>query len=508
QEALSALQEQTAESNRYDYFPLASIQQQTELGANLFQTVLAFENYNSGQEDTREKDFLRPLVMREEHFDEINPSAYILDGQLTFRISFRPSKYREREIQRVLGLFRTLAEGIVRHPEQPLSSLARLNPEEREEMLRLSRGEELEYNKEETWLDLFQSHAKNTPEKTAVVDSKGAFTYGELERASDSIAAWLLEKGVKEGSFVALKMGRVKEFLASVIAVHKVGAGYVPIDPEYPEERTRYMLEDSEAKAVLTEETVAEALAKYPEGASVNHATPAGCAYMIYTSGSTGTPKGAVISHRALRAYAAWMQAEFHITEASIHAVHASFSFDGSIIDTIPLLAAGGTIHILSAELRMDMEGMRDYFAKNRVESVFLTTRLGMAMVNQYPDAPLRRLMMGGEKLLPCKKTDIQLVNGYGPTEFTVYSSYHVINWQEGQNIPIGRPAPNTCSFICDPCGQLLPQGMAGELFLAGNQIADGYWRRPELTARSFVDCPFLPGQKMYRTGDLARYNE
>ncbi|MBQ7477703.1 MAG: amino acid adenylation domain-containing protein, partial [Selenomonadaceae bacterium] len=508
QEALAALQEQTAESNRYDYCPLTSIQQQTELGVNLFQTVLGFENYNSGNEDIREEDFLRPLVMREEHFDEINPSAYIQDGQMHLRISFQPSKYREKEIRRVLDLFKTLAEGIVRHPERPLSALARLNLEEREEMLRISRGEKLAYNQKETWLDLFLHHAKNTPEKTAVVDSRGAFTYGDLDRASDSIAIYLLKNGVVAGDFVALKMGRVKEFFAAVIAVHKVGAAYVPVDPEYPEERIRYMLEDSEAKAVLTAETVAETLAKYPEAESVNRAAPEGRAYMIYTSGSTGRPKGVVQSHRSLRALVAWMLDKFDIAEESVHAEHPSFSFDASLMDLFCPLSAGGTLHIFSEALNRDMAEMKEYMVGHHISMATFSTQIGMAMVNQYPELPLRYLMMGGEKMLPCKRTNIRLINGYGPTEFTVCSSYHLVDQERDADIPIGRPVPNTYSFICDTYGHLLPQGMAGELCLAGSQIAEGYWKQPELTEKSFVACSFLPGQKMYRTGDLARYNE
>ncbi|MBQ9616539.1 MAG: AMP-binding protein, partial [Selenomonadaceae bacterium] len=260
--ALSALQKQTADSNRYDYCPLASIQQQTSLGSSLFQTVLAFENYNSGDDDSWDLGYglLKPLVLREEIFDDICPSAYIMEGRLYLDISFRPSKYREGDIRRVLGLFRTLAEEIVRHPEKPLSSLALLNPTETEEMLCLSRGETLDYDTSETWIDLFLRHVQDTPDKIAAVDSEGAFTYRELDIASNSIAAYLLEKGAAANDFVAIQMGRVKEFLVAVIAVHKVGAAYVPIDPEYPEERIAYMLEESEARTVLTEETVAEAM--------------------------------------------------------------------------------------------------------------------------------------------------------------------------------------------------------------------------------------------------------
>ena len=165
-------------------------------------------------------------------------------------------------------------------------------------------------------------------------------------------------------------------------------------------------------------------------------------------------------------------------------------------------------MHILADELRKDPAAMDRYIREHGITGMTVSTQIGMALINQFPDMPIRFMMMGGEKMLPCEKTDIQLINGYGPTEFTVCSSYHTVNQEKDLNIPIGRPVPNTWSLICDDCGRLLPRGMAGELCLAGPQIAEGYWKRPDLTEKVFVDCPWLPGEKMYRTGDLARYNE
>ena len=428
------------------------------------------------------------------------------EADYVLAVEYDGRRYCRADMESFANMVKHTALGLVK--EKYVKDIRLISAEEGKEILSLSAGETLEYNQEETWLNLFLEHGRNIPDKTAVVDSEGAFTYGELEHVSNSIAAYLLEKGVATGDFVALKMGRVKEFLAAVIAVHKAGAAYVPIDPAYPKERIAYILKDSEARLALTEETVAKAMAERANAEPVNHATPEGRAYMIYTSGSTGKPKGVVQSHRSLRALVAWRLAKLGITENSVHAEHASFSFDTSLNDLISPIAAGGTLHIIPEEMRRDMAGMKEYFVKNCVDAITLSTQIGMAMLNQYPDMPLRYLMMGGEKMLPCKKTAIRLINEYGPTEFTVCASYHAVDQERDLDIPIGRPVPNTWAFICDPCGQLLPRGVMGELCLAGNQLAEGYWKKPELTARSFVPCPFLPGQKMYRTGDLARYNE
>ena len=217
-----------------------------------------------------------------------------------------------------------------------------------------------------------------------------------------------------------------------------------------------------------------------------------------------------VQSHRSLCAFATWRQHAFSIGPDSIHAVHPSFSFDASLDDLICPLFAGGEVHIFSDELRRDMDGMAEYIRAHHINGLTMSTRIGMAMVNQYPELALRYLMMGGEKMLPCAKTGIKLLNGYGPTEFTVCSSFHVVDQDRDTDIPIGRPVPNTWSFVCDAYGNLMPQGMAGELCLAGPQIAEGYWKKKELTEERFVPCRVVDGveMKMYRTGDLARYNE
>ena len=173
---------------------------------------------------------------------------------------------------------------------------------------------------------------------------------------------------------------------------------------------------------------------------------------------------------------------------------------------------------------------MRDYIADHHINAISLSTQIGMALINQYPEMELRYCVIAGEKMLPCAKTGIRLINGYGPTEFTDLSSYHVVDQEKDTgNIPIGRPVANTWSFICDGYGNLLPQGMPGELCLAGPQMGEGYWRKEKETREKFVPCTFLKdkaalsGQnldagdregdfpselKMYRTGDLARYNE
>ena len=505
---LRTLQQQAAESSAYDFCPLAEIQNQTELGRELLQSVIAFENYGGGSEEqTPQRSFeLNVIDLGEENFDELNQNSFIdSEGRLVMNIVFNNHHYREQDIQRVLQMFKVLVEGMVAQPDAPLCTLPRMNADDMARTVTLSQGETLAYNADETWVDMFQQRVREHPDNISVVDRTSQLTYKELDELSDRVAAWLLAKGVNAGDFVAIKMGRVKEFVVAVLGINKTGAAYVPVDPEYPQDRIEYMLEDSEAKVVIDEDTMLQISAS---GSFKSLATPTTPCYMIYTSGSTGKPKGVVISQASVRACAAWNIKAFCLDATKKNLHHPSFSFDASTFDLFYPLAAGAEIHILDNELRKDMDGMARYISEHHITGMTQSTAIGMALLNQY-DLDIEYIMLGGEKFLPVKKTTTKLFNGYGPTEFTCCSSYHVIDQDKDIDIPIGRAVPNSASFICDMNGNLLPQGVAGELCLAGVQIAQCYWHRPELTAEKFCDRQFGDRTfKVYRTGDLARYNE
>ena len=291
---LAALHQQALSTGAFDYCSLADIQQATGSDA-LALSLLSLENCGDGKTLPKKKEHPRDMV-------SVDATTHA-DGSLSITIAFDPVRYRKVEAERWIALMENYILRAIEALEQPLVSLPTMNTEDQAAVLALSKGETLEYDRSQTWIDLFKENVAHTPNKVAVVAENGSYTYGELDRASDSVAALLLENGVtSEGGFVAIKMGRVKEFLAAVIGVQKTGAAYVPVDPGYPKERIAFMLEDANALAVLTEETVAQALEEHPDVEPVNHAAPEKTAYMIYTSGSTGKPKGVVQSHRSLLA--------------------------------------------------------------------------------------------------------------------------------------------------------------------------------------------------------------
>ena len=513
-EMLRTLSSQAAAGNNHDFCPLSEIGAQTDLGGRLVQSVIAFENYNSGGDDTGLSALsfgCSPVLLKEENFDEINVKAFENDdSSLALSVTFNNRHYRKVEIERILELFRVFAVGISENPDEPLCALSRLSSEGITEMLAISRGIDIEYDRTRTWVDMFMDHARENPDNIAVVDRNGSLTYSQLDQISENIAAYLVRNNVNVNDFVAVKMTRRKEFAAAVIGVNKAGAAYVPIDPEYPEDRIAFMLEDCGAKMVLSDDNIDEASSPAENAQRIGTlADPETNAYMIYTSGSTGKPKGVLLKQRAITACAAWNIPEFGLDSTKRNLHHPSFSFDASTFDLFYPLAAGAQIHFLDEQLRRDLDKIADYIRINEITGMTISTAVGMALLNQQ-EINLDYIMLGGEKFVPVKKSNTRLYNGYGPTEFTVCSSFHIIDQEKDIDIPIGRAVPNSYSMICDSDGHILPKGIAGELCLAGVQISEGYHNRPEQTAKAFtyLSDDALGGNRIYRTGDLARYNE
>ena len=512
---LRELFRQDEESHAYDFCPLSDIQQRSALGSDLFQTVYAFENYNSG--DSEEKSLLdlsftvKPLMIKEEIFDEIIPAAYIDGGQLCMRITYNTKLYRSAEIRRVLDLFETFIREMTEHPDDALCTLARLNENGAKEVLEASYGETMEYDTSKTWIDIFQDFARSDPGHRAVVDSTGSFTYEELDRKSDKFASWLCTQGVQVNDFVVIKMNRVKEFVLAMLGIQKAGAAYIPIAPEYPQERISYMIEDSKAKMIVDEQVVADALSSNAEETFVSKATNDTLAYMIYTSGSTGLPKGTMIPHRALTNFAHFYRIYTGQNKDSRVIIHTNFAFDASLKDLVPVFTAGGELHVLSEEVRKDLDLVRSYIKDHKITGCNFVTQVAHIITDETICLPMDYMTMGGEKLVHIPNITGNVFNTYGPTEFTIDALFHKVDKNHAyDDIPIGRPIPNLRCFIVDPAGNLVPKGVRGELCLAGVQIAKGYWQLPEKTAEVFKPLT-LPGGEtidVYHTGDLCRMDE
>lgn len=448
-------------------------------------------------------------------------------NHLTLISEYHSNAYSNAYVKRLMlsyiHLVKTFAT--VSDCDIPLSHLPLLSPDDRQTLLTMGCGEALNGNLSETFITKFRHWASLTPDATAVVDKYTSFTYSELDRQSDCLAASLVKAGVVNDSIVALMLPRRKEFLLAILAVFKAGGAYVSLDNEYPQARIDFMLNDLDIKYLITTSELAEErnIGMHDERRClimldqfdfsvivppIDFSRPQSLAYIIYTSGTSGNPKGVMVEHHSLSAMLTWLIQMEGLKSGDKCALHSSFSFDASVPDLFGPLICGAQVHVIPSSLRYDMGAFSRYLASNNFAGLTMSTQVGMELLESF-DLTLRYLFLGGESLHVNRKTPVKVINGYGPTEFTVCSSYHIVDQdRDHDSIPIGRPVPGSWSLVIGPEGDLVPWGAMGELCLVGHQLARGYWQSEQQTREKFVDCPFLPDERMYRTGDLVQWNQ
>jgi amino acid adenylation domain-containing protein len=355
--------------------------------------------------------------------------------------------------------------------------------------------------------------AQANPDALAIESEQGSLTYGELWRRSGEAARGLAAAGVTPGSVVCVRMPRAPEQIVALLAVLRAGAAYLPLDPDYPEQRLAEIAVDSGAALVLT------ALAELPRGdAELPAVDPDDVAYVIYTSGSTGKPKGVMVSHRSAANIVHWGQSRMPLRPTDRMLGKTPFTFDISVWEIFGTLAAGATLVLAAPGRHRDSSYVGRLIADAGITVThFVPSMLrGVLAVPGLPAWPALRLILAGGEALPAELArrlaghcPVPVENFYGPTEATVYVSHHLAGDRACANgtVPIGRPVANTAMYVLDAHLRPVPVGARGELFLGGVQVAAGYLGRPGLTATRFLPDPYgeRPGARMYRTGDTVR---
>ena len=358
-----------------------------------------------------------------------------------------------------------------------------------------------------------------------------ALTYWDLDERANRLARHLVAMGIGMETPVAVLTGRSPEMLVAMLAALKAGGCYLPLDPAYPEDRLAFILEDSRAGALLTQEAVladrpglarfagrvfrldadwplaaAEPATRLPPGAGLQS-----LAYVIYTSGSTGRPKGVEVEHRGLANMAAWYRRVSGIGPDTRATKMAGPAFDASVFEIWPPLTAGSSLHIPAEEIVLSPPRLFEWLARERITHAFLPTPLAEAVLEEpWPAGlELRSLQSGGDRLSRGLREEhpFELWNLYGPSENSVVTTWGMTSPATGGGVPpIGRPIDGVEVRLAGPDLLPVPAGEPGEVVAAGAGLARGYRGRPDLTAERFLPDPLGgPGERLYRTGDLAR---
>ena len=423
-------------------------------------------------------------------------------GGWELSVDTNPSVYPDpaEHTGRLVGLLRALAAST---PDTPLGRLGLAGPPS------LSTGE-TRVLPAETLVSLFAAQVARTPSATALVWEGGVESYAELDRRVGRAAAALHERGVRPGDVVAVRLDRGPDLVATLYAAQRLGAAYLPVDPDLPPERVDLLVADAGARVLVDAPPASD-------GPVPPVAVPAdAAAYVIYTSGSTGRPKGVVVAHRAIVNRLLWMQAEYGLAAGDRVLQKTPAGFDVSVWELFWPLLAGATLVLARPGGHRDPAYLARVIRDERIDTVHFVPSM-LAVFLAEPAAAgctsLRRVVCSGEALPPdvaqrCLATlpAAGLHNLYGPTEAAVDVSAHPVSAADTGTVPIGRPVWNTGLHVLDAALRPAPVGVTGELYLAGAQLAHGYLGRLPLTAERFVADPYgPPGSRMYRTGDLAR---
>ncbi|WP_226489325.1 syringopeptin non-ribosomal peptide synthetase SypA [Pseudomonas sp. B20] len=421
-----------------------------------------------------------------------------------------------------------LVQALEQTPAAPLNSLSILPAAERRQVVVDFNATATDSPRQMTVHALFEAQAQRTPEAAAVAHDATTLSYHELNLQANRLAAKLLELGVQPGDSVALLLPRSIDLVLSQLAVLKCAAIYVPLDINAPQERQTFMVQDSQAVLVLTYSTETldsgtQRLDLDTRPASTvpaDNPNPVACAdsvaYIMYTSGSTGTPKGVLVPHRAIsRLVIDNGYADFNGQDRVAFASNPAF--DASTLDVWAPLLNGGCVIVVEQSVLLSQEAFRALLLAQSVSVLWLTAGL----FHQYADglmevfAGLRYLIVGGDVLDPAVIARVlargapqHLLNGYGPTEATTFSTTYEITAADHGGIPIGRPIANSQIYVLDALRQPVAVGVPGELYIGGQGVAKGYLNRDELSATQFVANPFSEHDDalMYRTGDLGRW--
>ncbi|QMS92207.1 amino acid adenylation domain-containing protein [Nostoc edaphicum CCNP1411] len=516
---LQNIQLQQVEIRQYEYSNLTDIQRCSEVPRSLplFETLVVFENYPV---ESALKQSLETLQIRNIHATEQTNYPLTLyavaDSQLSLRILSDRDRYTEDNITQLLQQLETLLLGMLTQGDCLLVQLPLLSPIQQQQIL-------VDWNNTAREIpnqcldELFAQQVKETPDATAVVFEEHSLSYAELNAKANQMANYLQKLGIQPEARIGVYLERSPQLLIALLGILKTGAAYIPLDPSYPAERLRFMIEDAEIALLVTESSleedagnyflpnyeiicidtdwsaIAQQIIKNPE-CQVNLAN---LAYLIYTSGSTGKPKGVMVEMRSLVNILTALKQQLSITASDRLLASTTIAFDIAALELFLPIIAGAQLILTRQTALVDPSQLTAAIKQHEVtvmQATPATWRLLLA--SGWRGKEDLKILCGGEaldnslaqELISCSG---EVWNLYGPTETTIWSAVQQLSLCE--SVTIGRPITNTQFYVLDDYLQPVPVGLPGELYIGGAGVARGYWQRPELTAERFVANPFTP---------------
>ncbi|HLK62423.1 MAG TPA: amino acid adenylation domain-containing protein [Bryobacteraceae bacterium] len=543
---LAEIQSGQAELDQFSYSSLAEVQRWSEMppGAWLFQSLLVFENYPLDNSLGERSGDLRIEDVRT--FDHTNYPLTLTvapENAIAVRLSYDSRHFQPGTVERMLGHIRTVLEGFVENPARPLGRIPMLSPAERQQLLVDFNRTDVAFDPDQTYLHQFERGAQSDPSRVVVQFENRTRQWGELNAQANRMARCLLRRApLRADDLVAVVSHRSDRMVEAILAIWKCGAAYVPVDPDYPASRIRSMVEQSQARLIVTDSGVLssdlrvelESLAPVVEldtlaaemsiepASNLSHVVKGrDVAYVIFTSGSTGRPKGAMIEHAGMMNHLLAKVDELALTPESVIAQNASHCFDISVWQFFAAPLVGGRTAIYGDEIVLDADAFMEAVDRDGVTILEIVPSYLGILLERMEGKPsvlsgLKWLLVTGETLsAPLVerwfrlRPGIVMVNAYGPTEAGDDVTHHFMNMApEERVVPVGKPLRNLRIYVVDEQMNLCPLGVRGEVCVSGIGVGRGYLGESERTAAVFVEDPFRPerGVRMYRSGDVGSY--
>jgi len=503
----------------------------------LFETAFNYVNFHvyQGVQTLTNLEVLGGKFLEETNFPLlVQFSLDPFSGKVQLSLEYDSAEFGGEQVEAMEGYYARTLEAIARESSERYELRSLLSEREQHQLLIKWNDTRADYPQDRCIHQLFEQQAERTPDAVAVVFEDQKLTYRELNERANKLAHYLQQLGVQPEVLVGICVERSLEAIVGLLGILKAGGAYVPLDPTYPKERLSFMLEETQVSVLLTQAHLAESLpahqahlicldsdweiiAQHGEENPAPLVTSSNLAYIMYTSGSTGKPKGASVTQRGVvRLVKGSNYANLSAEEVFLQL--APISFDAATFEIWGSLLNGARLVVMPAHTP-SLQELGRAIRQNKITTLWLTAGLFHLMVDEQLEdlKQVQQLLAGGDilsvshvlKLLKEAK-GCRLINGYGPTENTTFTCCCSITdaSQIVNSVSIGCPISNTQVYILDSLLQPVPIGVPGELYIAGDGLARGYFNRPELTARAFISNPFSgePDARLYKTGDLARY--